>query len=392
MTIRNKWIDLLDKTNGLTTPAMVKGVLNQKECNVFLELLSKTTQEFTKKKKPNNGLKMFKEGVQNNTLNELLIENPPTENESLDKWSQRIFEGEPFGAILNFVENYNNDIVQKMANKIRDLLELHGTPWAGLSMLFFMGDYGFTPFGVHRGSPGEDGVLFHLGPAKKTFYIWETETYNRLTNYAPSYKNTEEILHAATPYILEPGDAISFPDDMYHIANTEEFSVSLVLDYRRASKRSIKQLLLDELQKIEITPDVPLGHDHSINPIEKIDFYKETELATNRIKKRLASNGGFLKKSNRLVFPFDAAGIYQIKNPFQIQILNKHDKQLTLFSRGHEITTANTPDIIELIQKINAGETIEVSKMDIDFTPESTGFYQFELLLKIGETDILDKK
>ena len=40
----------------------------------------------------------------------------------------------------------------------------------------FIGNYGFTPFGVHKENIGEEGFLFHMGPGKKTFLHVEDRT------------------------------------------------------------------------------------------------------------------------------------------------------------------------------------------------------------------------
>lgn len=386
-----KWQELLKQTSKLTQPGMVKAILSERECKVLLALIAESTANFAKANKPFNVLKIFKDGLQDNAQNEKFVNDPPQESESLVTWAERFYQGEPFGFIMNFLEDYNNDVVEEMAKHVAPLLEKHGTPWAGLLMLFFMGDYGYTPFGVHRGSPGEDGVLFHLGPATKIFYIWETEEYNRLTNNASSYHKVEEILHAATPYILEPGDAISFPDDMYHVANTEEFSVSLVLDYRRAAKTSVKELIINELSNVNLNKNELLGHLSEENILQTLNFHSECEVAVHRIKLKLESNGGFSTKSKIKPFNLDLEGVYSLKTPFTLTLLPKEANQLSVFSRGHEITTQQNDLILEVIDNLNSGIQVNISALNIELIPETKGFSLCELLMKVGETGILRK-
>ncbi|CAM3975369.1 MULTISPECIES: cupin domain-containing protein [Flavobacterium] len=386
-----KWNTLLNNTNRLTTPAMQKEILSAEECELFLDLIAKSTQQFAKEKKPYNGLKVFTKGVQDVSQNEPFIENPPQDNESLKEWSTRSFKGEPFGFIMNFLENYNNTIVEEMAKKVAPLIAELGYPFAGLSMLYFMGDYGYTPFGVHRGSAGEDGVLFHLGPATKTFYIWETDEYNRLTNHATSYKNVEEILHAATAYILEPGDAISFPDDMYHVANTEEFSVSLVLDYRRASQGKVKELIINELLQVNPDNDTLLNHIPPSELLQTLNFQNESEQAVKRLMSRLKSNGGFMKPSILSYSNLDLQGTYQLKKPFSLELLPLKKQQSTVFARGHEIIIENNKELLDFINLINTGAPINLATLNIGLQPETLGFDLFQFLMKVDETEILRK-
>lgn len=386
-----KWDELLEETCGLTSPGMVKSLLSVKECESLLALISKANGNFAKANKPFNGLKIFKNRLQDNSQNERFVIDPPRENESLTSWSKRFFQGEAFGLIMNSLEDYENGLVEEMASHVAPLLEKRGMPWAGLSTLFFMGDYGYTPFGVHRDSPGEDGILFHLGPATKIFYIWETEDYNKLTNHAPTYQNVEEILHAATPYVLEPGDAISFPDDRYHVANTEEFSVSLVLDYRRGAKKTIKEMLITEMLKVNLQNDGLLAHRDESNLLKALDFQKESEAAVTRLKLRLGSNGGFDKKSRIIPFTIDLAGTYKLKAPFRLNVISQQENLLLVFSRGHEIYTSKNPLLLEVIDCLNSGKNLHVSSLNIEFTPDSPGMTVFEFLIKIGETDVIEK-
>jgi hypothetical protein len=384
-----KWNDLLSQTNGLTQPGMVKGILSEQERELFLTGIANVCASFAKANKPYNGLKIFKSSLQDNSQNERFVSDPPLEGEALSTWAKRFFSEDRFGLIMNFLEEYDNGIVEEMSKHVVPLLEKLGTPWAGLSMLFFMGDYGYTPFGVHRGSPGEDGILFHLGPASKLFYIWETEEYNRLTNHANSYHKVEDILQAATLYILEPGDAISFPDDMYHVANTQEFSVSLILDYRRATKTTITETVAQELLKVKSTDGEILAHVSEKELLTALDFQGQSEVAVQRIKLRLASNGGFSTKSRIKPFNLDLAGSYRLKHPFKLTVLIQNDVLLSVFSRGHEITTENNTHIIEVIDKLNSEHQLPISTLGINFNPETIGYSLFEFLMKIGQTDIL---
>lgn len=386
-----KWNALISNTNRLTTPAMQKGILNPQECALFLDLIAKSTQQYAKENKPYNGLKIFLKGEQDNAQNELFIAQPPLANESLKDWAKRTYQGEPFGLIMNFIENYNNEIVEKMSDKVAPLINALGYPFAGLSLLFFMGDYGYTPFGVHRGSAGEDGVLFHLGPATKTFYIWETEEYNRLTNHATSYKNVEEILHAATAYVLEPGDAISFPDDMYHVANTEAFSVSLVLDYRRASQGKVKELLINELSQVNPDNNTLLNHISPSELLQTLNFQNESEQAVKRLMLRLKSNGGFMKPSIKQYASIDLQGTYQLKKPFSLELLPLKKQHSSVFARGHEIIIEDSKELFDLINLLNTGLPVNLSSYTIGLQPETPGFDLFHFLLKIDETDVLKK-
>jgi len=387
-----KWSELLESTNGLVQPGMVKELLSKSECEKFLSLIAESTRSFIKEGKPNYGLKVFLNGLQDNVQNNRLLEDPLKENESLEDWGKRFFKEEPFGFIMNFLEDYSDDIVAEMATCASPLLETHGMPLAGLSLLFFMGDYGYTPFGVHRGSPGEDGILFHLGPATKTFYIWDTDEYNHLTGNAPYFKDVGKILHAATPYVLESGDVISFPDHVYHVAYTPTFSVSMVLDYKRAERKTVKQLLVRELEEVFKTDNqlfTKVPEEGEMEVLNTLGFVENSVDAVKRLKARLKSNGGFYKASKMQRFPINLSGRYTLKTPFIIQEIERPDGKISHFIRGHEIVLERDKKITRLVGQLNEQRSIDLAKTNINPNPTDPGFSLFDLMMRIGQTGAL---
>jgi len=115
-----------------------------------------------------------------------------------------------------------------MCSIISPLLKKAGLPLGGLSFLFFMGNYGFTPFGIHKEAKGEEGFLFHLGPADKKFYTWDIEEYNKIEHNAKVFHEVDEMLPVAKCYELNRKSVMFIPHHLYHIGNTEDFSLILL--------------------------------------------------------------------------------------------------------------------------------------------------------------------
>ena len=389
--MEEKWAELVEKSQGLKVPAMVSGLNTVVDCEYYLDLLKSVVISFAEKNDPFSGLKIFLKGQQDNAQNERLMNLPPNKNESLKDWGNRFFNGEPHGLILNFLENYNNDIVQKMAKTAAPLLSSQGYPLSGLSMLFFMGDYGFTPFGVHKGSPGEDGFLFHLGPAEKTFYFWDTDEYNALTNHSPVYKDTKKILHAAKSYQLKPGDVMYIPNDVYHVANTEEFSASLVLDYRRPSTTHLKRLLVEKLEFDSKNGDwlSPIsanrfGSDNRRELIDQLGFNKDLENVLQEHLLSLKGNGGFLSPAIKSVTKTKPS--LRLKEPFKIQYILS-DTHIELFVRGHQLRITRNDRLIEFINQLNSGDLSRLDSLNNEMAFDPS---YIELLLNLSQADIFE--
>lgn len=386
-----KWNEIISSTEGFTIPVKGSQLINSEEIQEYHRLIKEVIVSFSNEQEPFNGLKCFRDGLQDNALNEYLIANPPKNQESLELWSQRLFEGNPFGMVMNFLEDYNNDLVQKMAQLVSPLLSQAGYPLAGLSMLFFMGDYGFTPFGAHKGTLGEDGFLFHLGPANKKFYTWETTTYNELTGGVQGYRELSKILPYGEEHLLKPGDVMFIPSEVYHVANTEEFSVSLVLDFRKATRETVKKILVDNMA-FSLEDKVKLVNPVSDfeQPEKDIDFSENSREAFKKHLAVLRSNGGFAKPSQSKHIQLSWEFKYQLKRPFKIIQYPFEDKRI-LLARGHEIPMEDEQEMNQIIIDLNDGVVLDSNYF------ESKGFSLYDpillsLLSQLIQSDIIDIK
>jgi hypothetical protein len=90
-----------------------------------------------------------------------------------------------------------------------------------------MGNYGYTPFGVHDDT--DQSLLWHLGPAPKTAYVWPRERYIELTGGTLAMVDYEALLPHANRYELQPGDLLFIPMGDFHILDTRAFSCTLGL-------------------------------------------------------------------------------------------------------------------------------------------------------------------
>ena len=362
------WKALYEASSHLTKPAYVKALIATEEIPEIKRMLLTVTQNFLEKGEVHLGLKTYINRTLRNDMTDNMLAQLPTENDTLESWSQQIFGEEKFGMILNFLEAYSNEFSEKAATIVNPLLNLAGLPLKGLSFLFFMGNYGFTPFGIHKENVGEEGILFHLGPGKKLFYMWDDPTYNAIAHHSQIFHNVEEMLPEAHCYVLEPGDAIFIPHQVYHVANTEDFSVSFVMDYINPPMDSFEneliELTAEEQLRHQETYQVPLEMNSSRNSwnallnIESIQ--KKMEIALQRKVLALQSNGGIAQKSNRIdqfQFPNQSFSI-QGKAIFPLLIAELSEEDIIIFARGHRIRKKKHPKLVEFIKKLNNQELL----------------------------------
>jgi hypothetical protein len=100
-------------------------------------------------------------------------------------------------------------------------------PQCGADFYSFLGNYGYTPFGVHDDT--DHSLLWHLGPAPKTAYIWPRTTYIHLTHGTLATTEYKELLPYASRFDLKAGDLLFIPQGDFHILETQDFSATLGL-------------------------------------------------------------------------------------------------------------------------------------------------------------------
>lgn len=361
---RGNWERMIKANEGLTKAAHVEQFIPEEELANFHALMTEVLSGFIKEQQQHIGLKVFIEQERDRAAEADMMKKPPSEEQGLEAWGNEVFDGKKFGIILNNLEKYSNRFSAKAAKLAEPLLEMTGLPLGGLATLCFLGNYGFTPFGIHKENRGEEGFLMHFGPGEKTFYTWDTEEYLEMSNGSITHPIEQRFLDKATAYHMKPGDAFFVPSNRFHIARTEEFSLSMVLDYFNPLEDTFKQKLIAKLsgqeagngkvlqsvnwQGEEVTVPVSLEED-----LAKV--YQSHILA-------LRSNGGFIEKTQSVEPNFNLMeDAFTILKPFQILYEPKGEKDLNVFVRGHVQVFPNQPNLRSLLDKLNAGESFRLS-------------------------------
>lgn len=358
------WERMLKANEDLTKAAHVEQFIPSEELNDFHALMTDVLSGFIKEQQQHIGLKVFVEQERNREAEAEMMKKAPTQEQGLEAWGNEIFQGKKFGIILNNLEKYSNPFSVKAAKLAEPLLEMTGLPLGGLATLCFLGNYGFTPFGIHKENRGEEGFLMHFGPGEKVFYTWDTEEYLQMSNGSITHPIEPRFLDKATAYTMKPGDAFFVPSNRFHIAQTEEFSLSMVLDYFNPIEDTFKQKLLAKLSQREAGKGrilettswqgemdaVPISLDHDLESV-----YQDHILS-------LRSNGGFIEKTQSIQPSFSfMEDEFVLLKPFQIFYKPKGEKHLNVFVRGHEQVFPDHGNLRLFLDKLNHGDSFGLS-------------------------------
>ncbi|MBN3520196.1 RNA methylase [Algoriphagus lutimaris] len=362
------WERFLQDTSKLAKPAQAKQLISESEIDSIQELLIEVLRGFLAKHDIHIGLKVYINKELRHEYLEKMIAQPPCKGQSLEGWSKEIFGDQKFGMILIGLEEYSNAFAEKAAEIVRPLLQQAGMPLNGLSFLFFMGNYGFTPFGIHKESTGEDGILFHLGPGQKNFYTWDDPKYNGIAHNSEVFHNIQEMMDSGEEYQLKPGDAMFIPHYVYHVADTPDFSMSFVLDYINPPldqfENELLQLAAEENFQQHDSFGTPVQLEEPTGSLrDRIDVEsigKKLKMAFVRKITALKSNGGIRRKSNLSQKQIPISGNFRIqgKKIFPILLDETDPGRILLFARGHRIPVKKTPGLSVFVEKLNSGDQL----------------------------------
>jgi hypothetical protein len=164
---------------------------------------------------------------------------PIRADRSLDGYYRRIrrqLGGARFGIVVSDVQVLDLPLWERTTCLLRELYARTGTPIGGAQLDLFLGDYEVTPFGIHKDC--QDVITFPIR-GEKSFLTWEYEALCPLVGVGGEMRmevcraerlDHRELRERATVLRGEPGDAMYFPCEYWHVAeSTGTLSASLGL-------------------------------------------------------------------------------------------------------------------------------------------------------------------
>jgi len=375
------WDDFYSKTSALKMANSSDNMFTDEDIVSLRESIKRILVQFFQKGDLNRGIKVYVNKELRNNFKQKMADRLPAETESIEEWCKEIFGDNKFGVVFNSLESYDNEIAEKMCNIVSPLLEKAGLPLGGLSFLFFMGNYGFTPFGIHKEANGEEGFLFHLGPAEKKFYTWDIDELNRVEHNMKVFHNVDEMLPDAESYLLKPKSVIFIPHYLYHIANTDEFSLSVVMDYINPSSTSLENTIAKDISSQSASDrnsqylypislkEGQLNWEHLLDRNSWEERYKTA--LTKRIY-RLRSNSGVSQPSLKIRSNFIPNGNFTIKGKAVFPLLTEENEggKTLIYARGHEIMIKSNSNLSNTISRLNNLESIHLSELQRELQPD----------------------
>lgn len=341
-----------------------------------------------------NGFRLYfpsqGKGKENADFIDELYKNPPYENEEIVEYCNRVFK-EKFGLIVNFLERHSDFISKELRLITEPLLEIIGIPATGVDVTVFIGNYGWTPLGIHQDHKGENVLHFHLGPGEKTMYIWDQEKYKDLTGTKHNNFDIEPLLEHAEKYDFGAGDLFFMPWDKFHIGKSDDLSIGVTFWFNNPSKIKFFDRVLNTFYTdyIDLNKDVIAPQHNYLENNETFDEFlsllKLDEDILNgstksffkhlydEYKHGLLSNAGWQAppqtrekedKYDTDDYEFLLEKEIYTDKPFKmIYIIDESKDTFHLFVRGSKIEMRYHPELKNIVDHLNTHEKWLVSDL-----------------------------
>jgi hypothetical protein len=168
----------------------------------------------------------------------------PLFNEGFEAYLSRATGGHKFGIVINGAEHWSDTLARLAARIFPSIIEAQGVQRSTVEVTLFIGNYGYTPFGIHIDDPYTSVVHFHAGPAAKEMTLFDKEEFHRLNGTSKNCFEPQKLLNYGRTFVIEAGDVFLLPPHYYHIGNTEKFSVGIAFAVSKYPATSLcKQVL-----------------------------------------------------------------------------------------------------------------------------------------------------
>lgn len=413
------WDHFLEDSGNFTKTKVYKNVISNDDIGILKNEAVKILQEIYTHRTNQYGFRVYIKGEEQD-INYIskLFDAPPTEKETLESYAERVFEKQKFGMIINRTEKFSEKVSQNILLKLQPLLDKVGIPLTGLEMTLFVGNYGWTPLGIHIDIKGENIMHFHLGPGPKIMYNWEEDTYKELTGKKENNTDIEPLLPYSDAYPFETGDFYFMPWNKYHIGFSDELSIGFIVGFNNPTRKgftsailnSISQQYLNDNKQI-LSPDKNVEVEDSFNAIESVinldenlrhlSFMDLMKYLHKEFKLAILSNGGWanipITLNDKIKYDVDNYEVLENKKiitpyPFKTYY-EKIGDELVMFVRGYKVKIKYHDELPGIIDKLNRNKEEEVTDLLSTLTqdwPVEAGLYFLSLLYDKRAINIIE--
>ncbi|WP_181150165.1 cupin domain-containing protein [Photorhabdus hindustanensis] len=170
--------------------------------------------------------------------------NQPHMGETFKDYVSRVTDGRKFGIIVNGAEQWSDQLARMGACVFAPIIEAQGAGRSMVEVTLFIGNYGYTPFGIHIDDPYTSVVHFHTGPSAKGMTLFSKEEFHRMNGERKNCFHPERLVPHGETFVIEAGDVFLLPPHWYHIGNTDSFSIGIAFAVSKYPDAKVTEKIL----------------------------------------------------------------------------------------------------------------------------------------------------
>jgi len=179
----------------------------------------------------------------------------PLPLEGFETFITRACGGGKFGVVINGAEKWSDSLARLAVELFGPVAEIQGTNRSMIEVTLFIGNYGYTPFGIHLDDPYTLVVHLHAGPSTKEMTLFERDKFHSLNGDSTHCFEPSTLVEHGKTYAIEAGDAFLLPPHYYHVGRTDGYSVGLAFAVSKYSNavlaKKVLQLAIQERRLID---------------------------------------------------------------------------------------------------------------------------------------------
>ena len=371
---KHKWTQtLLDKSENLTKAVVIPNSFA--DGNFSEQLIKNLIFNIIAQNEIGSAMRVYVDGGDNPEYKQRLCAKKIEKNQTLFDWLISVFGDKSFGVIVNKAESYSAELLESIANIFVPVIDKIGFPLGGMEIGIFMGNYGYTPFGIHKDKDEEVILHMHMGPNIKEMFLWDPETFENIARSNDFYFNFEKVMPYGEKYTIPKNAVFVLPAKNYHIGYTPNFSIGIAVALLGMTKRKLFSSVLasiDEDINFDINDDSldfssmqakdieygnTIKNNITKNSLANLSLNKLLKIYANDYRFSLLSNCGFNISGNEIQTPKSLKGkTFKIVSPFFVYYQKVNKQYLFVYARRYKFTIRCFSGLIPLLDKINSGK------------------------------------
>jgi hypothetical protein len=228
----------------LMKPLLLKDVFDPQlfDDKLFLDLFAGMSAEA---ERAISGLfRVYIDGMLSPQYENEVLYTKPLPGEGFEAYVSRATGGRKFGIVVNGAEQWSDALARMGARVFAPVVEALGAARSTIEVTLFIGNYGYTPFGIHIDDPYTSVVHFHAGPTTKEMTLLGIEEFHRLNGVQKNCFQPAKLIPHGRTFPIAAGDVFLLPPHYYHIGSTEGFSVGVAFALSKYPETSMTRQVL----------------------------------------------------------------------------------------------------------------------------------------------------